>query len=235
MNIEITKNVTKKHLADIKHWLADEDARTGQGFYCNWNIIEGSFNNGEMYCAIDQGAVVGFLIFNTSKFSANIDIMEIHDNYRRKGIGKQLVDAFLGDLRATGIVVVDLESRPITSLPFWMSFGFLPVGGGGELYLPLFGPCCDASPELNDEIIEIYATNYYDHVESKPVNNLKIERHSSGRITRPIVIPYYADVRIRWKKGNHIQYDGRMKGFPGRVNGCKLFIVTALDSLSIDS
>lgn len=40
---EINTNPTKENLNKIKTWLIDENRKSKQGFYCNWNVIEKSF------------------------------------------------------------------------------------------------------------------------------------------------------------------------------------------------
>jgi len=232
MKVEITNNINKEHLADVKNWLTEE----GDGFINNWSSIEKCFNDGEMYCAISNGKVLGFLVHSTFSLYAEISIMEIHPNHRRQGIGRQLVNAFFDDLRSDGVLVVRLESNPTSSLPFWRSFGFLPVGGSTyQLYLPLIDVVLDDDCEDEDEVIEIYDTNFGDDSVSLPAKVLKIERDSSGEILKPIVTPYSPQAKLRWKKGNHVHHDGTMKSFPYRKQGYGLFIVTELDNLFIET
>lgn len=231
MNIEITNNLTNENLSDIKNWLTEE----GDGFICNWNIIEDSFRDNEMYCAIHNGKVFGFLVYRAFSIDANISIMEIHPDYRRKGIGRELINVFFDELRSLGIQVVRLESNPQTSLPFWRSFGFLPMNDSiycSQLYLPLIDVVLNDDCEYEDEVIEIYDTNYWDQVESLPAKVLKIERDSSGKIIKPIITTYSPQVRLRWKKGGHVHHDRTMKSFPYRKQGFNLFIVTDMDKIS---
>lgn len=229
MKIEITNNLTNKNLADIKNWLTKE----GDESITDLNIIEKYFNNGEMYCAISNGNVLGFLAYRKFDVWAKISIMVIHPDHRREGIGKQLVEVFLDELRSDGILVVRLQSKPSIYLPFWKSFGFLPIDtyiNNTQLFLPLSAVAeSDYRYKGEDEVIEIHEIDFWAGMETTPEMVFKIERDSSGKLIKPIVTTYSQELRVRWMKGNDIAYDNFMKYFPDRIKSCDLFIVTELD------
>jgi len=81
---------TSQQLAEVLGWLEQEQLEMSEGFYCNRDIIVQSFGSGEMYCAISQQSVVGFVLHTLKTAGSSIDILEIRPSHRRRGFGKQL-------------------------------------------------------------------------------------------------------------------------------------------------
>ena len=64
MNLEYQLNLspTLSDLQEIEKWLIEEKKASGNGFYCNWNIIKKAFKN-KKFIALNQNDLsVGFLI-----------------------------------------------------------------------------------------------------------------------------------------------------------------------------
>jgi hypothetical protein len=53
-------------LVALKHWLKEERAETGEGFYCNWTLIEKSLNDNELFLLGDEADIIGFVVMGTS-------------------------------------------------------------------------------------------------------------------------------------------------------------------------
>jgi ribosomal-protein-alanine N-acetyltransferase len=77
-----------------------------------------------------DGVLIGYVITFVRGRTANLVSLAIDPAHRRQGWGRALVSHVLGDLRAAGVRVLDLEVRPSNTAGrrFWESFGFAPVG-----------------------------------------------------------------------------------------------------------
>jgi len=53
---------TEAHLREMLSWLRQEEGETGDGFYCNREIIIESQKQGEVWCAVARSIVVGFVV-----------------------------------------------------------------------------------------------------------------------------------------------------------------------------
>lgn len=225
MNIEITNNFERHHLEAIKGWLKAEEEKFDGGFYCNWSIIEQCFEDNEMYCAMLNGRPVAFLVYSTYMLCAEISIVETRPDLRGKGIGMQLVMQFLDDLKDNGIVKVKLESNPPDSLPFWKKLGFVrhPEQQDRSPFMPqkLFKVLIEGAGHATNEdreVVEIWDTEWFRKIDSRPSKSFTISRNNDGKMTKPIIlIPYSPSQRLRWKNGNQVLYDGPMEGIKSRV------------------
>lgn len=98
-----------------------------EGFYCNRDIIVQSFGSGEMYCAISQQSVVGFVLHTLKTAGSSIDILEIRPSHRRRGFGKQLALDATDRLFKSGAASVTVKCAPRSSETFWRRLGFVSV------------------------------------------------------------------------------------------------------------
>ncbi len=128
------RKATKHDLATVRAWLRAESQETGQGFFCNWSIIERSFQREYLTVIADRGEVVGFLADGTNGPS----ILEVRSDARSKGYGRQLANRAIQAAFARGISVIEISCEPVTSVPFWESMGFEAsqtlIGSDGGLY-----------------------------------------------------------------------------------------------------
>ena len=60
MNIKISFDPSIDQLCEIENWLRQEEDKYGQGFYCNWNIIERNFNKKQMVIILKGDKAIGF-------------------------------------------------------------------------------------------------------------------------------------------------------------------------------
>ena len=96
-------------LSEVLQWLKVEEDEVGEGFYCNRNVIAKSFEAGEGLCAVEEGQIVGFVIFQLFTDSGDVNIVEVKPSARRRGIGPQLLTAAVKYLREQGAKYVDAE------------------------------------------------------------------------------------------------------------------------------
>lgn len=119
---------SEKYLENILDWLKKEQNRTGEGFYCNKDIIVDSHQEGEVHVALDNDIVVGFVVDHLYSYSkgSSIDILEVHPHNRHRGIGKALALNSISRLFELGAELVNVECTPHSSEAFWRKLGFSP-------------------------------------------------------------------------------------------------------------
>lgn len=95
--------------AEVLAWLKTENDQDGVGFYCNRNIIEKSFASGEGLCAIVEGKIIGFSVFQVFTDGGEIQIIEVEPSARGQGVGSQLLISTVEWLRDRGAKYVHVE------------------------------------------------------------------------------------------------------------------------------
>ncbi|MFA5170461.1 MAG: GNAT family N-acetyltransferase [Sulfuriferula sp.] len=96
-------------IAEVLGWLKAEQEQSGTGFYCNRNVIERSFASGEGLCAIAEGRILGFAVFQMFTDGGDVHIIEVEQSSRGQGLGSQLLLAAVEVLRKLGANYVDVE------------------------------------------------------------------------------------------------------------------------------
>ncbi len=123
-DFHVTNDPTMAQLNQIEKWLIAEQNKSGEGFYCNWNVVQSAFQKKEMMTISHKKRTVGFVIWSISDKIAKIDIAEIKPNYRKKGAGRQLIEGLFTLFTTNNILVVDLQCAPPSSEGFWRNLGF---------------------------------------------------------------------------------------------------------------
>jgi len=227
MNTTININYKPSKLVfnQIKNWLYSEYNEFNFGFYCNINIIEKLFNEKRMAVISVNKYAVGFITWEfPTKFSANIVITEVHPNFRKCGYGKILVNNLLSNLKDKGIMSVSLECAPASSIHFWkkMKFKEFPKNTkSGKFNVELHKILVDTNkPQsihkkvINSDIIELWSGEPYQTTNKNPDWQWILKLKSkSNQLTKPIIIPCAFDWRIRWRKGDKVLYDEKVKRF----------------------
>jgi GNAT superfamily N-acetyltransferase len=122
-------------VAEIEVWLDTEEAsykvaerawreaefdgaEPTRGFRCNWDMVKTGWSEGDtpLDVLVKDGVAIGFL-FGT-------DILEIHPEYRGRGLGVLLADHMLRRVCEEGYSVLEIEIAPHTAEPFWLRQGF---------------------------------------------------------------------------------------------------------------
>lgn len=112
------KQASPEDLQAIKQWLEQERQESGEGFSCNWGVIEKSFD--DLWVMNDE-EIVGFLV----KGPCGPDILEIHPGCRGRGNGRKLVEWVIDQYYMDGCSVIEVQCSPETSEPFWRKMGFV--------------------------------------------------------------------------------------------------------------
>ena len=88
-SIEVVFFPTEKHIQQIEAWLHDEEKKTNEGFYCNWNLIFEYYQKNKMLVIAEDDNAIGFVTYRTRPDNTSvIQHAEIKPTHRNKGYGK---------------------------------------------------------------------------------------------------------------------------------------------------
>jgi ribosomal protein S18 acetylase RimI-like enzyme len=134
----LINDTTKLQFDEIMKWLHQESEESGEGFYCNKEIIFNAFRASEMCSIVLNGFPIGFGIFNIKSIGCSIDILEIHPLYRGNGLGTQMAEYLLAHLFNLNVSYITVKCSPKSSEKFWRKLGFIDFPSkSGNLRLPL--------------------------------------------------------------------------------------------------
>jgi GNAT superfamily N-acetyltransferase len=130
----VIRNATKRDLAAVQKWLRAEYELKGEGFFCNWSIIDRAFKRKDLFVLDVVGDVLGFVVDGTR----GPDIVEVCPEKRGMGYGRYLAEWAINSAFKRGNSVFEGECAPASSVPFWEKLGLTVVrsrtGPGGGLY-----------------------------------------------------------------------------------------------------
>lgn len=112
------------HFSEVLAWLMTEMEQSGKGFYCNRNVIEKSFASGNGLCAIAEGKVIGFAVFQMFSDGGDVHIIEVEPSARGQGLGSKLLLAAVEALRGLGAKFVDVECTSVEGETLCRRYGF---------------------------------------------------------------------------------------------------------------
>jgi GNAT superfamily N-acetyltransferase len=117
MNVELA---TSNDLAGIWRWLEDEYNKAGKvGFWGNRRLIEKSLEVQELFVVKHNGDAVAF------QMGLYLDgIICVREEFQKKGIGKELLDATIQRAFRNNVNVLRGECSPVSSLSYWKKHGF---------------------------------------------------------------------------------------------------------------
>lgn len=102
----------------IYSWLLEHDHREVHGsFLCNWNLTRQVHEEQQLLVAILQGEPIAYIW-------GDFGILEVCEEFRKNGVGKQLVEYAMKRAISNGRVAVSIECKPESSIPFWKKMGF---------------------------------------------------------------------------------------------------------------
>jgi predicted GNAT family acetyltransferase len=241
-NYQVTISPTQKQVGEIKKWLIEERQKTGDGFYCNWNIIKSSFDKNELATISLNNKTIGFATWRlTTDKTARIEITEVKPTYRTKGIGKKLTTHLLNLLKEKGVCVVDLQCSPRTSEPIWKRLGFVEFPDSPEnykfnsdvnkkLYLILTEHLQTSSDQHANETIELWNDEPYNTDENTPPTYIWNLEFIDGtrKLSKPIIHPAYYEWRLRWRINSKTIKDDKIKRFKPEIDFGTFIIIDDL-------
>lgn len=107
-------------LREVECWLNAECEATGEGFHCNWSIIEGCYQDSKLQVLRVDGSVVAFLCDALK----GPDIIEVHPDHRRRGYGRALMNTAIQNAWVRGNSVIEIDCAPPESAAIWERLGF---------------------------------------------------------------------------------------------------------------
>lgn len=121
------RKATDADLGEAGRWLKAEYEDAGEGFWCNWNIIEKGQNEGDLYVLVDESTDLPIALLLNG--SIGPDILSVRADCRGRGAGRGLAEFAIELFREQDACVIEIECAPRTSIPFWRRMGFTPYAG----------------------------------------------------------------------------------------------------------
>ncbi|WP_370692178.1 GNAT family N-acetyltransferase [Kaistella sp. SH11-4b] len=213
--MKLNTNPTSKQLAEIKSWLVEEKKNFNEGFYCNWNIIENSFNENKLFVLEFDKKIVGFITWtNHQKKYVDIDIMEINRSFRKRGFGRILYKKTEEFFAEHKYIAIKLFCAPENSESFWKKMEFIkfPYRGYSESELIYYKPLINAK-ELSvgkflANKIELWNVEPYELKEQEPKWTWEIYNNNY-----PILQPCNPNWNLRLTKNGQIVKEDKIKYF----------------------
>lgn len=143
------ESANTSHFAEVLAWLKTEKEKGETGFYCNRNVIEKLFASGEGLCAIAEGKIIGFAVFQMFSDDGDIHIIEVEPSARGHGLGSQLLLAAVETLRRLGAKYVHVECTSAEGEALCRRHGF-------ETYVDP----CNYRSEWDNPLLRLYLTEW---------------------------------------------------------------------------
>lgn len=225
-NVSFSFNPTHRHLNEIGLWLKEEELSLGEGFFCNWNAIQSSFENNRMLVLMIRDIPLGFVTWYEYDHTAEIQITEINPSLRGQGYGKIMLNVLSEYFLESDILVIKLSCQPPSSEGIWKKMGFVEfpqaetfkrynIENDKHLYKILVKTISiPSTDQRGDETIELWDTEPIFCKDKKPNWIWSIKYfESSSRLTCPIIHVGHKDWKIRWERGGKILAEGKVKYF----------------------
>jgi hypothetical protein len=215
---KINFSPSKNDLKKIEDWLIQEREKYDDGFYCNWNIIENSFERNELISLKLNDVPIGFVVWRQCDIFIEIDIMEIHYDYRKKGLGKIFFGMISESFKDKGVLAIKLFCEPRESEHFWRKMGFIkfPNRGYSEsdltFYKPLIEVCAMTETPNKLNKIELWDVEPYQLKNNSPRWSWDIST-DNGILDKPIIHPCNVNWNIRWTKNGKTEKEDKVKYF----------------------
>ncbi|WP_273182881.1 MULTISPECIES: GNAT family N-acetyltransferase [Methylophaga] len=109
---------TDHDVETIHLWLLEHDRREVHGsFLCNWSSTQRVHDENQLFVATLDDEAIAYIW-------GDFGILEVREDFRKKGVGKQLVEYAMQRVISTGKIAVSIECEPESSIPFWEKMGF---------------------------------------------------------------------------------------------------------------
>lgn len=220
-NLQISFQPNKNDLDEIKTWLIDEQNSTGDGFYCNWSLIEGSFNDCEMVVIRKDSKPIGFATYYSSDVSVRIDIIEVIPSLRKMGIGETLLQNLFQHFIQKNKPVINLQCATESSETYWRKHGFIDFPKehlknasyreNKYLYKVIVPSLKVTQVSETENSVELWNCDPSLCKNQPPFSFWDIKQDINGDFADPIISPCQADWRLRITKEKIVVFDGRVK------------------------
>lgn len=114
---------TTQHLAGIANWIQEQSAAPLNEI-SNWKAIESSFKRRELVIALINDNPVGFFALLKGGDSVLIMVAEVRREYRRRGIGRKILNAMIESVKDEHVLQLELMCEPRSSEIIWKKMGF---------------------------------------------------------------------------------------------------------------
>lgn len=119
---------TDEDVHQIRRWLEEEDRLGIDGnFLCNWNLTVESHQEGKLLVLVDEtdGTTLAYQWGQLLQSG----ILQVRDRFRSKGLGMLVVEHCVELALQQDEMVLQVECKPSSSIPFWKKMGFTIFGG----------------------------------------------------------------------------------------------------------
>jgi GNAT superfamily N-acetyltransferase len=208
---------SKRVLNKIEKWLIEENKKFGEGFLCNWNLIERSFVEKNFISLEINGDPIGFVTWNQEDIYIDIYLMEIHPDFRKKGLGKIYFEKIVDSFKNRGFLAIKLFCEPRESEFFWKKMGFIkfPNRGYAEHDLTYYKPLIDVCEpkEISNDLNKIELWDAEPHLKNTSPRwtwDINVE---NDILEKPIFHPCNVNWNVRWTKNGKIIIENKVKYF----------------------
>lgn len=208
----------KRDINEILNWLKNDINNNGEGFYCNKDIIEKSFERGNLITFKNGNENIGLVTWNeVDRMLINIDIFVIHPSYRGLGFGTFYYNAISDFFRSIGFKIVRLFCRPYTSESFWKKIGLtkFPDCVYTEHKLTYYKVLVDTASTSyisNKDKIELWDVEPYEAEKKNPRWIWYVETQKE-MLLYPIIQPCNCNWNLRWSRDGVVLKEEKVKYF----------------------
>jgi len=213
----------------VLNWLSSDFLKQGSPrnhFWHNAEIISEAFNRCEAMVALnDKKEIVGYMIWSIRESSrAEIEIVEVKEAYRQRGIFKEMLSAF--SKKFAGVILLSVSPLP-ESVEIFNHLGWENTCdlNGGKKCFKMLRPVLPSLNELpNGHAIAVASKTdvansgeYVDYFKIKfnPSNYqmkyFQIDMNKDGYLSVPVITPFHYDGYIGIYFDKELITDGKSK------------------------
>lgn len=210
----INTSPTSADLGQIEIWLKAEFDSTTEGFYCNWETVQQAFQNDGLITYSSGDSIIGFICWSDyDTIYVDLDIMEIHPNFRGEGHGSQFYNLVEAYFKEYDYLVIKLFCSPASSELFWKKMHFIKFPDRGYTENPLtyykpFIKVNQVQKEKSKNRVELWNKEPYLVSNQEPTWIWNISDNSS-----PILQPVNGNWNIKLIKDEILVKQSKVKHF----------------------
>lgn len=228
--LKVCFNPNREAVDEILDWLREEKILTKTGFYYSKAAIEIDFDRNQLITISYNDETIGFLTWFDELWITLFNLVEIKLEWRRKGVLKVLVDAAIEYLINLNSRVIRLRCEPRSTKVIWQKLGFVPFSMHKRhtkqereaneylLYKILVPTLKPVQHATTDEVLELWnqESNYIKEESPAWRWNLTF-KEETRELINPIIHYAYCDWRLRWRYGDKVLRDCRVKNFDNQL------------------